>query len=146
MSDVRFELGQDPAPETVFDALREADRTLADFPRGTYPDGLAVETRRRSTVDAGPTYEVTTETTAFVVTWDRYSIYRRGYVTAGAVLLDVETGGLDPDGFDDRRLLVARLPHDEGELQALMLLAERCNLPREATLEAPSTPRTQDGR
>ena len=41
MSDGRFELGQDPAPETVFDALREADRTLADFPRGTYPDGLA---------------------------------------------------------------------------------------------------------
>lgn len=34
MSDGRFELGQDSAPETVSDVLREADRTLADIPRG----------------------------------------------------------------------------------------------------------------
>ena len=36
MSDGRFELGQDPAPETVFDVLREADRTLADIPRSSH--------------------------------------------------------------------------------------------------------------
>lgn len=35
MSDGRFELGRDSAPESVFDLLREADRTLADITRSS---------------------------------------------------------------------------------------------------------------
>lgn len=69
-----------------------------------------------------------------------------GCIELGAVPLDVERGGLDPDGFDDRRLIAARMPRGEEELQALMLLAERDNLPGAPLAERPEAAQRRDGR
>ena len=146
MSGLETELCPDATPEAAFDALREVAPRLAGVPIGTYPDGLGLETRARSAVDADLTFEASTETTAYVITWDRYSIYRQGYVTTGAVLLDVEQGALDPDGSYCQWLMVARLPHDEEELQALMLLAERGNVPWSPSADVPEATRTREAR
>lgn len=129
MADRLIRLDGDVTAERAFDALRQVAPSLVDHLGEGYPEGLAVETRKRTAADAGAGWEVTTDTTAYVVSWDWYSVYRQRTVRRGAVLVDVEYGGLAPDGFAGCRRTVARMPADDDELGALMLLAERDNFP-----------------
>lgn len=128
-------LGRDSTAENVFDALRQLVPNVVLKTDG-YPDGLEVSAPEvHEYSDAGLNWEKEVETMAWVVKWDYWSFSRGRTVRYGMVLINVDEGGLAPDGWADTRRYAAPLVDDHEELEALMLVAERDCWPKAKAFE-----------
>lgn len=121
-------LDERSAPREVFDALRQFG-PVAGYDDGEYPEDLRVNVSTRFDV-FGPTLEpVDVRTTAYVITWSRFSFYYGRTAMTGHTLVDRVSSGLCPDGFTSVERYLAPRSESQEVVDALMLLAARGAFP-----------------
>lgn len=128
MEDRLVSLDEHSDARAVFDALRQFG-VIKEHAEGEYPDDLEVRTLTSYDCQDGITYTRDVTTTAYVVTWSRWSFYRGRMVPAGYTLVNVVAAGLAPDGYVTVDRYVAACTDDEKVLEALMLLASKSAFP-----------------
>lgn len=132
-------LDEDSTPEQAFDALKQLWPERAEQTYGTqwredgYPQGLEATTKQRESYDVAPDHDITTTATAYVIRWHEDTFF--GPRERSAMILNIEVGGLAPDGFYTQTRYAMEAPQDEAELDAALLLAERGNFPQKRYTE-----------
>lgn len=119
-----------PSAEEVFDALRGHGGAIVDcYADGEYPDNLAVAARTATDSHEGIGWYENATATLYRITWTKRSWSRHADIAYGMSIIDVERGGLAPDGWASLDRYIGPLTDGDAEVEALLALAIRRKLP-----------------